>query len=403
MERILLLTTKYPCRAGEGWLTNELADCFAKEGKSVSVLVLSWEYSDGESAVIDLNGVRVYRLRLWKIFYNKNIIFSTLKIFLFSALVRFRHGRVLRDTDLIVATTPCIVIWALLDFFWKKTKAKKYLILWDFFPYYMRDLWGAGKSKLFSFFLRWENRLYRKFDAIGCMTKGSIDFLESHYKIDPEKVSLLPLWTKQLHQVVLDASERSSIRAKYGIIDEAFVVIYGGAMSVVQGLDNILDLASHSKAKPQFQFVLIGKGSELARLKARVQDESLHNVLFIDHVPRDEYEKIIAACDLGLVSLSGNHAVPSFPSKSIDYLKVGLPILASIDKYTEFGGILTRDMKAGLWVEAGNPVTLAEALERMYSDSVFLSECAKNGRQYYEQEMKVDSAIQKILFACEDI
>lgn len=403
MEKVLLLTTKYPCRPGEGWLTNELAECFAREGKSVSVLALSWEYDDGDSARIELNGVTVHRQRLWKIFYKKNFLFSMLKIFLFSVLVRVKQGRALREADIIVATTPCIVIWGLLDFFWRKPKAKKYLILWDFFPYYMRDLWGAGKSKLFSFFLRWETRLYNKFDAIGCMTKGSIEFLESHYQVKADKVGLLPLWTKQLPQVLLDANERSLVRRKYGISEEAFVVIYGGAMSVVQGLDNILNLAAHVKAKPQFQFVFVGKGTELSRLKARVQDEELHNVLFIDHVPRDEYESIIAASDLGVVSLSGNHAVPSFPSKSIDYLKVGLPILASIDKYTEFGQILTRDMKAGRWVEAGNPVLLEEALESMCADSVFLSECAKNGRHYYEQEMKVDSATKAIIFACEDV
>src|SRR5690606_36199346 len=108
--------------------------------------------------------------------------------------------------------------------------------------------------------------------------------------------------------------------------------------------------------KSQYQFVIIGKGGELPRLKARVREEGLTNVIFIDHVPRDEYENIVAVCDLGLVSLSGRHSVPSFPSKSIDYLKVGLPILASIDKCTEFGDILVNDMKAGLWVEAGDAV-----------------------------------------------
>lgn len=116
MNKVLLLTTKYPCGAGEGWLTNELAECFSREGKDVSVLALSWEYGDGESAVIDLNGVKVYRSRLWKFFYKKNFICAMLKIFLFSLLVRLRYKKQLMRADLIVATTPCIVIWGLLDF-----------------------------------------------------------------------------------------------------------------------------------------------------------------------------------------------------------------------------------------------------------------------------------------------
>lgn len=187
------------------------------------------------------------------------------------------------------------------------------------------------------------------------MTKGSVEFLEKNYTINRRRVGLLPLWTKQLPQVRVDAAERLALRKKYGIDENSFVAVYGGAMSVVQGLDNILNLAASLKQEPAYQFVFIGRGSELPRLRARAEDEGLTNVKFIDYVPRDEYEKIIAVCDVGIVSLAGQHAVPSFPSKSIDYLKVGLPILASIDRYTEFGSILINDMKAGLWVEAGTP------------------------------------------------
>jgi glycosyltransferase involved in cell wall biosynthesis len=403
MNKVLLLTTKYPCGAGEGWLTNELAECFSREGKDVSVLALSWEYGDGESAVVDLNGVKVYRNRLWRFFYKKNFICSMLKILLFSLFVRLRYKKLIGAADLIVATTPCIVIWGFLDFFKFKPGAKKYLVLWDFFPYYMRDLWGSGRSKLFRFFVKWETRLYNKFDVIGCMTKGSVEFLEQNYTVDRRRVRLLPLWTKQLPQVVLGTAERLALRGKYGIGERSFVSVYGGAMSVVQGLDNIIDLAASFKGQPDYQFVFIGRGSELPRLRARVEAECLDNVLFIDYVPRDEYEKIIAVCDVGLVSLAGQHAVPSFPSKSIDYLKVGLPILASIDRYTEFGSILVSDMKAGLWVEAGDSASLASALEEMRRNTRFLSEYALNGRRYYEREMKVESATKNIIEACEEV
>ncbi len=403
MKKILMLTTKYPCGVGEGWLTNELAECFVNEGYTVSVLALSWEYSDGESDELELNGVKIYRRRLSKILYKKNIIFSMLKIFSFSLLVRLQYHRALKEADIIIATTPCIVVWGLLSFFWRQPKAKKYLILWDFFPYYMRDLWAGSKKNLFNFFLRCENNLYNKFDVIGCMTRGSVDFLKSNYRVDPGKITLLPLWTKQLPRLALSYEEKLTIRNKYGIGKSSFVSVYGGAMSVVQGLDNIINLAQDVKVKEQFQFLFIGKGSELPRLRQRAVDEKLTNILFIDQVPRDEYEKIIAACDLGLVSLSGRHAVPSFPSKSIDYLKVGIPILASIDRFTEFGKILMDDMQAGLWVEAGDRSCLANTLERLSTDAVFLSNCSLNGRSYYERELAVELATKNIICSCETL
>lgn len=393
MKQVVLVTTKYPKGEGNAWLTNELAEYVASQNHSVAVVALSWEYDEGESERYYSNGVHVHRFRLPRFFYRKNIFCAFLKLFLFSLFARIKTARVVRQSDLLIATTPCVASWAFLTGHGLKSGGKRFLILWDFFPYYMQGLWGR-KNLFFSFFLRVENYLYRQFDRIGCMTKGNQAYLLKKYRaINPGRVVDLPLWTRQVDKPVLG---KQQARASLGIPQHAFVAIYGGAMSVVQGLDCIIDLADRCRACKDILFLMVGRGSERDRLRDRAAALQLENIQFIEFVPRDKYEAYVCASDIGLVSLSPDHQVPSFPSKSIDYLKVGLPILASLDTCTDFGAVLEHDMKAGTWVEAGDIDALTAAFYQLRDKREHLAELGRNGRAYYEETMNVSVAYNKI-------
>lgn len=393
MKNVVLVSTKYPKGTGNEWLTNELAEYAATQDHAVSVVALSWEYDEGETERYTANGVDVFRVRMPAFFYRKNIFCAFLKLFLFSFYARFKTSGLLRKADVLIASTPCVATWAFLTGHGLKVGTKSFLILWDFFPFYMNGLWGR-KKVFFSFFLRIENYLYKKFDYIGCMTKGNKVFLlESYRGIDPQRVVDLPLWTKQVPTPELS---KQQARATLGIAEDAFVAIYGGAMSAVQGLDCIIELADRCRGSSDIQFLMVGRGPERPRLQEKAAALGLDNIRFVEFVPRDEYETFVCASDLGLISLAPSHQVPSFPSKSIDYLKVGLPILASLDTCTDFGRVLVEDMQAGLWVEAGDIDAFTASLYSLRSDDEQLAFYGRNGRSYYEKTMNVSVAYNKI-------
>lgn len=395
MKKILLLTTKYPEQAEHSWLTNELAECFASRGFEIQVIVLSWEYNDGGSKSSILNGVNIHRLRLPKLIYKKIFIFSMIKIILFSLMARLRFRTIVSGANLTVVTTPCISVWALIR---KNKNSRSHLILWDFFPYYMKDIWSGVKQLLFHPFLVWENSLFNKFNTISCMTSESVDFLKSRYGLNNDiSIDIIPLWTKQKHLVFYSPSERREIRKKFNISADAFVVAYGGAITEIQNLSSLLNVARSLLGDNSFQFVIIGSGPDLENLKSKVAKELISNVVFIDRVNRDVYSQLISSCDVGIVSLSALHAVPSFPSKSIDYLKVGLPIIAYIDGTSEFGNVLEEQMRAGFAVMHGNINEFIEKLTLIKSNKNLREELSLNGRRYYEKNFSVDVAVDQIL------
>ncbi|MBU5604574.1 MULTISPECIES: glycosyltransferase family 4 protein [Citrobacter] len=389
MKNIVLMTTKYNDNKKDAWLTNELAYSIRDSGYNMTVVVFSWMPNDPETRIDNIDGVQVVRLKLPKWIYKKNILNTAIKIFAFPFVARTFIKKNIKECDLLIANTPCVTILGLSRLFKKRYNAYTYLVLWDFFPFYLKDL-GLMRNKFnFKFFHFLEEWMYRSFDKIGCMTKGNIDFLEKNFKtIKKENMEILPLWakTKKLKQL-----DRHKVRDKFGLPKDEIVIIYGGAMSVVQELENYLELAKRFQGK-NVSFIMVGSGTEKEKLKEIAETNNISNLKFIDYVPRDEYEELVGCCDIGFISLSRKLTVPSFPSKSLDYFKVAIPILASLDPVTDFGDILENKIKAGYSVIAGNIDELESKANLLINNAALREDMGKSGRKYYEDFLTVENA-----------
>lgn len=394
MKNIVLLTTKYANDKRDAWLTNEMAYSFRDDGHNMSVIVFSWLREDPVSSVQEIDGIKVIRIKLHDFFYNTGFIGTALKVFLFPYWARIIIKKHIGKCDLLIANTPCITIMGLSNYFKRNYKAKTYLVLWDFFPFYLKDLGVIRNKYFFNFFRYLEGKMYQTFDRIGCMTRGNIDFLSENYScIDAGKTEILPLWAKIKAVAPID---KMMVRKRYNLPADKIIAVYGGAMSIVQELSNVLDLARLCLDK-KVLFLFIGRGTERERLEREAASEKLSNVVFLDYVPRDEYQDVVHSCDIGLISLSRKLSVPSFPSKTIDYFKVSLPVIASLDSVTDFGEILQNEIKAGFSVAAGNSLLLTEKLNILISNPGLREEMGLAGRRYYEKFLSVESAKNTII------
>ncbi|MCX3068152.1 glycosyltransferase family 4 protein [Cetobacterium somerae] len=391
MKKILLITTKYGDTPNNKWLTNELCLEFKERGYDVYALVLSWLPMDLETTYRLEEGIKVFRYKLPKIFYGNNKILKAIKMLLFPLIVKSKIKKQFKDIkfDMTISSTPCITLNGLTKFFKKKDKAFNYLILWDFFPYYLLDLNLISKGIKFKIFYEIERRMYNTYDRIGCMTKKNIDFLVENYRLKKDNVNILPLWAEIKN---IEKVDKNEIRRKYNVSEEKVVFVYGGAMSVVQKLENILNAALELKNEENIEFLLIGKGTESERIKKLLISEKITNVKFLDYIPREDYEKLLGACDVGIVSLSEKLNVPSFPSKTIDYFKVGLPIIAAIDNYTDYGIILQDEIKGGEYSIANDTKNLVNKIKKLYLNKEYREKLGENGNKYYIEQFNVKKA-----------
>ena len=127
------------------------------------------------------------------------------------------------------------------------------------------------------------------------------------------------------------------------------------------------------------------------------KSKGLENVVFLDFIPREDYEKLIAACDIGIVSLDSSFTIPNIPYKTVDYFKLSLPILACTDANTDYSRILEDEAGAGLSSLHGNLEDYKKKFERLLNNSELREQMSKNGRKYYEEYLGVDIAYKTII------
>lgn len=301
-----------------------------------------------------------------------------------------------RKIDLIILSTPMMNNPYLIKKLKEVYSCKVLLIIWDIFPQNAVDL-GMMKLKfLINFFHKKYLRALNESDFITCMSEGNKKYLEKKFNISPEKMFVLKNWAMIKPKEEIN---REEIRKKYNFSKDDFMVIFGGNMGKPQKLENILSLAEKCLENKNIKFLFIGSGSEKGRLEEIARDNNLINVFFFNQVPREDYEKVTASCDIGLVSLDERFTVPNFPSKTTDYLKLSLPILASLDKCAsgDYGDFLQNKVKGGLFAQAGNIEQLYGQFMKLYSDENLRKTLGNNGRKYYEGNLGVDKAYETIV------
>lgn len=390
---VLFLMFVFPDLGKSFNMYTSLAREFHKRGHKVTVIAPS--EPGGVSSFQLEEGINILRVRSMPL-KNVGTIYKGLSNLLLPRQYQKAIKRNLKEEhfNLIVTATPPITFAGLADSLKRKYNAKVYLILRDIFPQNAVDLGFFRKGGLLHrYFRSKEKRLYRIADQIGCMSPANIRYVIEHNKdFNPKKLHEL----KNFQQPFFDTkTPKQEIREKYSL-DNKFVIVFGGNMGKPQGLENVIELAKRSSKFRNVLFLLLGEGVMMENLKKEIRQSELKNIRIINTIPKHEYQLLLGVCDVGLISLNERFTVPNIPSKTLDYFNVGLPILASVDKATDYNQIL-EEIGAGLWSYAGDHDDLMKNFERLYYDSELRKKMTQNGRAYFLENLTPDIAYQTIV------
>ena len=396
---ILFIFARHSENPKDSTLTKDLSDEFFKQGNNVTVVTMLEKKYNRETQLKIENGYEVLRVKTGNYFDLKSKIEKGITVLTIPRDIKREVIKNLGDKkyDLIIAHTPFVssesIVKPLKEYF----KCPTFLILWDIFPQNGKDIGLINNSILFNFFKWKEKKMLSVYDKILCMSEGNMEYMKNNYPyLKKESIKLLRNWAIIKSKEIVDKQE---IRDKYGYTEDDFIAIFGGNMGKPQKLENILSLAEKILDYDDVKFLFIGSGTEKERLERYSKDKNLKNVNFLNQVPREDYEKLTAACDIGIVSLDERFTVPNFPSKTTDYFKLSLPILASLDNCAaeDYGVFLAEKIKGGLFAQAGNIEELYEKFMILYSNEELRKELGDNGRMYYEENLGVDKAYKTII------
>lgn len=396
MKRIIFLALDFPDIEKSPNLYTDLLCEFQKNGNQVFVVAPSIN-NEKEAHLTEDHGIKILRVPTLKLFGGGLIQKGLSNVMLpFQYKKGLKKLKISLNFDVIIIPTPPITLITVATWIKKRSKAKLYLILRDIFPQNAVDLRMMSKKGLFyRYFRKLETKLYREADEIGCMSPENINYIKTHNpSLDFSKLHLLPNW-EEFKLYTEDQNKHKELRKRYNLGNKV-IAIYGGNIGLPQQMENIVELAEETQDLKDLVFLIIGWGTEKEKINALAKSKDLSNMLFLENLPRDEYNNILKMADIGLISLNKDFTIPNYPSKVNAYYKFKKPVLASVDNNTDFG-IMQENIGCGLWSHSGDLKKLKENLIKLYKDKELRENMGEKGYQYMQNNLTPKNAYKTII------
>ena len=397
---------------------------FRDEGHGVYIVSSAERRTGIKTGLHDVDGVKILKVQTLNV-QKTNVVEKGVGQLLMERLYKRAIKKYLGDKqfDLILYSTPPITFTKVVESLKKQNpKAISYLLLKDIFPQNAVDIGMFSEGSLFNkYFRRKEVALYKTSDYIGCMSPANVEFLLKHNGfLDKGRVEVAPNsiylsdnpndnpndnlndnpnfndnddaeWAKQ-------QTERLYIRSKYALPKDKPIFIYGGNLGKPQGIDYLIKCLDANKNREDCYFVIVGNGTEYAKLKSWYNATLNHNanlsVKLMARLPKEDYDMLVRSCDVGMIFLDHRFTIPNYPSRLLPYLEYKTPVVCCTDPNTDIGRIAEKN-GYGYWCESLKPEDFTALVDKMLkSDRKAMGE---RGYDFLKQNYTVEHTYNAIM------
>ena len=106
-------------------------------------------------------------------------------------------------------------------------------------------------------------------------------------------------------------------------------------------------------------------------------------------LPKEDYDRMVAACDVGMIFLDHRFTIPNFPSRLLAYMQAGVPALAVTDPNTDVGMVI-QEGGFGWWCESNDSAAFSAKVAE--AENADFAKMAENAKKYLEEHYTVEKA-----------
>lgn len=374
---------------------------FVREGHNITIVHPNEKRLGLETQYIQRGNVNYLRVRTGNItksrILEKGIATLMLEFQFRRAISKYLNNE---KFDLILYATPPITFYKAISYVKKRDGASTYLMLKDIFPQNAVDLGLLKKEgiskKVYQYFRNKEIKLYEISDIIGCMSPANLAYIASHNQgiINSEKLDICPN-SIEVADLSISKYDRQSIREQYNLPIDKKIFIYGGNFGKPQDVDFILSCIDHQKTCEDFYFVFVGSGTEFYKVEDYSKKCHSSHLKVLSHLPKSDFDRLVSACDVGMIFLNKNFTIPNFPSRLLTYMQAKLPVYAITDKHTDIGDIIMSE-GFGKWVESSSVEAFSAGLAYFHEGDRNMK-MGENAFEFLKKNYNVEEVAPRII------
>ena len=383
----------------ERGIYSDLLRKFVSDGNKVYLIAPIERRLNKKPSIIEENSSTIVKVNIFNM-QKTNVVEKGISMLTIDGIFRRAIKQHFSDVkfDLVLYPTPPITLLNSIQYVKKRDHAKTYLLLKDIFPQNAVDIGLMNKKGvkgiIYRYFRRKEQKLYQISDYIGCMSKANVDYLIKHnIDIDKHKIDVCP---NSIDPVDLscDSTERAAIRKKYNIPLDKTVFLYGGNLGKPQGIDFVIECLNKCQSISEAFFLIVGSGTDFFKIENYIDTHKPSNVKLLSFLPKEDYDRMVGSCDIGMIFLDYRFTIPNYPSRLLAYMQARIPVLACTDSSTDIGNdILSGNM--GWWCESNNSDKFVSTVEHIVLSD--FSKMGNNAYKYLEENFTAESSYQTII------
>jgi glycosyltransferase involved in cell wall biosynthesis len=187
------------------------------------------------------------------------------------------------------------------------------------------------------------------------------------------------------------------VRRRLGLPLDRPIAIFGGQFCEGRGIEQMIAAARlGEQAGAPTLYLFMGDG----RLRPMIERaaEECANIRIEPPVRRADYLSVVGACDVGMVATVKEFTSWAFPSKTIDYLRAGIPVVTAVEPGSDYPELL-RPYGIGEHVAAGDAAAFQAAIERLVNDPQVRLCIRESARRCLDEVFDVRHAVNAVLRA----
>jgi colanic acid biosynthesis glycosyl transferase WcaI len=251
----------------------------------------------------------------------------------------------------------------------------------------MRDFGVITNRRVLAGLARYARFCYAQADLITAATSGIVDDLVLRQGVPAGRVLLLPNGADApaaVENAAIDDAAVERLLETHDLRGRRLAVCIG-THGYIHGMETLLDAAACLTDLPDLVVLLVGDGSEKAKLIELARARGLTNVRFADPIPPAAVLTLYRRAVVGLSTLRDLPiAAAARPVRAVNAMAAGVPLVYA---GASEGADLVRRADAGIVTPAGDGQAVAAAIRELLADPGRARAMGERGRAYIERHL----------------